>query len=271
MEGILILSTILAFLPFIVSLGGRGGVWKFLSFLFCCFSLVGIVPVVGFAGGILAWIIAWIFTAIAAQARRSEQRFARMERSIAAARVAEAESPVGRFLDNEVRQERSISFAKVLGLLIVFGIAGVLIVVGIQDSRTPKDAAVATEQQGLAALIPSNAEPVVQSPRTKKCRVADFVVEGFSSKVFDDCRQSSCPTLKLTGKLKNNCAFSAGAQLKITAEDGKGGVVDTIDGWPASTRNVAPGSTYAFDMGPLMVYRKSMKKFNIEIIDVRTW
>ncbi|AMA60041.1 hypothetical protein BCCGELA001_29925 [Bradyrhizobium sp. CCGE-LA001] len=193
-----------------------------------------------------------------------------MERSIAAARANEAESPVGRLLENEQRQQRYISFGKVFTLLIVFGIAGVLIVMGVQDFQTPKDTAITSEQQKLATLVPTKIESV-SPPLTSRCRATDFTVEGFSPRVFDDCRQSSCPALKLTGKLKNNCALSAGAQIKITAEDGKGGVIDTIDGWPASTRNIAPGSTYAFDMGPLMVYRKGMKTFNIAIIDARTW
>ncbi|GMP00810.1 hypothetical protein TM239_26430 [Bradyrhizobium sp. TM239] len=186
---------------------------------------------------------------------------------MAAARAIEAESPVGRLLDNERRQNRPISFGKVLTLLIVFGIAGVLIVTGVHDFQAPSSTTAHSEQQKVAVVVPSKVESVT----SKTCRASDFVVEGFSSKVFDDCKQSSCPTLKLTGKLRNNCALSAGAQIKITAEDGKGSVIDTIDGWPASTRNVAPGATYAFDMGPLMVYRKGMKNFKIDIIDARIW
>lgn len=54
MEGIAIVVLIAAFLPFLISLGGRGGVWKFLSLLFCCFSIVGAAPIVGIGGGILS-------------------------------------------------------------------------------------------------------------------------------------------------------------------------------------------------------------------------
>jgi hypothetical protein len=108
-------------------------------------------------------------------------------------------------------------------------------------------------------------------PLARKCQLSDFAVEGFAPKIFDDCKQTSCPALKLIGKLKNNCSLAAGAQIKVIAEDGKGNVVDTTDGWPASTRNIGPGATYAFDMGPLMTYRKGMKKFSVEVIDVRTW
>lgn len=270
MQGILILSVILAFLPFIVSLGGRGGVWKFLSLLFCCFSLIGIVPGIGFAGGIFAWVIAWIFTAVAAQSRRSEERFARMERSLATARAMDAESPVGRLLADERRQKRFISFGQVVALLIVFAVAGVLLTLGFQEKLSSANLVTGDERQTVSDVIPAKIESASPS-QTRKCRAADFTVEGFSPKIFDDCKQSSCPALKLTGKLKNNCALAAGAQIKITAEDAKGGVVDTVDGWPASTRNIAAGSTYAFDMGPLMVYRKGMKTFKIDVIDARTW
>src|ERR1043166_2170919 len=100
-------------------------------------------------------------------------------------------------------------------------------------------------------MAPQKAD-VQSSTTARRCQVSDFAVEGFAPKIFDDCKKSSCPALKLTGNLKNNCALAAGAQIKITAEDGKGNVVDTTDGWPASTRNIGSGATYAFDLGPLM-------------------
>lgn len=120
------------------------------------------------------------------------------------------------------------------------------------------------------------AAPAVQKaqaapPPPAKCLPADFEIEGFSAKVYDDCRASSCPALKLTGRLRNRCDQAAGAQIKITATDKAGSVVDTIDGWPASTRNIQAGGTYAFDFGPLMNYRKNMSNFNVEIIDARIW
>jgi hypothetical protein len=289
MEGLAIVALICAFLPFVVSLGGRGGVWKFLSFLFCCFSLVGAASVIGIGGGILAWVIAWIFTAIAAQSRRNEERFSKMERSMLAAQAAEeASSPVGRLLQTGSEKRSFVWPRRLAALVLMLALAVALIVTGVKDTTTPRDTAaqsvgsvpvlpgngaVAPTSAGaptVAAMAPQKAD--ARSPSTaRKCLVSDFAVEGFASKVFDDCKQSSCPALKLIGKLKNNCAVAAGAQIKITAEDGKGNVVDTTDGWPASTRNIGPGATYAFDMGPSMTYRKGMKKFSVEVIDVRNW
>jgi hypothetical protein len=55
------------FLPFIVSLQGSNPVWKFLSFLFCLFSIFGafllLVP------GVIAWVIAWIFAGVSLGSR----------------------------------------------------------------------------------------------------------------------------------------------------------------------------------------------------------
>ena len=98
-----------------------------------------------------------------------------------------------------------------------------------------------------------------------------FVVEKFKAVVVNTCTVSPCHTLNLTGKLRNNCAMAAGAMVKITAEDSSGAVVDTFEGWPASTRNIAPKSAYSFNIGAVMPYQKSMKKFYVEVVDARTW
>jgi hypothetical protein len=108
--------------------------------------------------------------------------------------------------------------------------------------------------------------------KSASCTAADFSIEGFSSRVTDDCRASSCPRLQLVGRLKNNCALAAGASVEITATDIKGNVVDVLSGsWPASTRNIASGDSQPFNFGPAMTYRPEMKKFDIRVIEARTW
>src|SRR4051812_30777079 len=140
MEALAIVALFVSFLPFLVSLGGRGGIWKFLSFIFCCFSLVGAASVIGLGGGIFAWLIAWIFTAIAAQSRRSEDRFARMERNMLAAKAPEeTSSPVGRLLQVDSEKRPFISIGQVIALVVVFGAAAAFIVAGVNETKTPTD------------------------------------------------------------------------------------------------------------------------------------
>jgi hypothetical protein len=122
-----------------------GGVWKFLSFLFCCFSLVGAASVIGIGGGILAWVIAWIFTAIAAQSRRSEERFSKMERSMLAAKAAEeASSPVGRLLQIGSEKRSFVSPRQLAALVLMVGLAAALILTGVKEPTTPRDTTTTT-------------------------------------------------------------------------------------------------------------------------------
>jgi hypothetical protein len=62
MEGYAIICLLIVFLPFLVSMRGYNPVWKFLSFLFCVFSLCGIFAF--FVPGVLCWIVAWIFAGV---------------------------------------------------------------------------------------------------------------------------------------------------------------------------------------------------------------
>jgi hypothetical protein len=156
MEGIAIVALIAAFLPFLVSLGGRGGVWKFLSFLFCCFSIAGAASIVGIGGGILAWIVAWIFTAVAATARRSEERFEKLERRVLAEQeAAMAASPVERLIQKQERRQRFITPRQVLILVLVFGLAATLILLGVNsDQQTISSKHVsATENAGGTSSV----------------------------------------------------------------------------------------------------------------------
>ena len=110
MEGLAVVVLLCAFLPFLVSLGGSGGVWKFLSFLFCCFSVVGSTSAIGHGGGILAWVIAWSFTALAFQARRG----------------------------------------LVVALVLALGSAAVLIAEGVNDTKKSGDTATSSRQKTVA-------------------------------------------------------------------------------------------------------------------------
>ena len=67
-------------------------------------------------------------------------------------------------------------------------------------------------------------------------------------------------------------ALPAGASVEITATDSKSYVVDVLSGyWPARTRNIASGDSQPFNFGPAMKYRPEMKKFDIKMIEARTW
>ncbi|RXG84226.1 hypothetical protein [Bradyrhizobium zhanjiangense] len=137
MEGVAIIALIATFLPFLVSLGGRGGVWKFLSFLFCCFSIAGAASIVGIGGGILAWIVAWVFTAVAASARRNEERFAKLERRLLAEQeAAVAASPVERLIRQQEFRQRFVTPRQILALVLVFGLAATLILLGVSSDQT---------------------------------------------------------------------------------------------------------------------------------------
>lgn len=86
MVGVIVIGAIIAFLPFIICVTGRGGIWKFLCLLCCILALIGSVSIIG---GVVAWILAWVFAAVALSAAKTERRLARMENK---ARVANSSS-----------------------------------------------------------------------------------------------------------------------------------------------------------------------------------
>lgn len=98
-----------------------------------------------------------------------------------------------------------------------------------------------------------------------------FKVEKFRISVVDGCTSTPCPTLKITGVLRSSCKQPAGVQLKITAYDSDGAVVDTQEFWPASVSNIGAGGKYPFNAGPLFTYSPDMKAFDWEVIGVRQW
>ncbi|MET4749213.1 hypothetical protein [Bradyrhizobium sp. RT11b] len=174
MQGIAILALVAAFLPFLVSLGGRGGVWKFLSFLFCCFSIGGAASVVGIGGGILAWLVAWVFAAIAANARRSDERFAQLERRLLAEQeAAMAASPVEQLIRKQEPRQRFVTARQVVVLVLVFGLAAALIFTGVtSDQATIPSNSTPASLARLPVKQPEPAKPETQEDRARAVALA---------------------------------------------------------------------------------------------------
>ena len=104
-----------------------------------------------------------------------------------------------------------------------------------------------------------------------ECRVSDFEIESLRPTADNPCRQSPCPVVRLPAEVRSNCAFPAGVMVKITARDSTGAVLATAEGWPAGTRNIPAGETYAFDFGSQFTYSNAIDRFEANVVDVRTW
>jgi hypothetical protein len=174
MPAIAIVALIAAFLPFLVSLSGRGAVWKFLAFLFCCFSIGGAASVVGIGGGILAWIVAWVFTAIATNARRSDERFAQLERRLLAEQEATiAASPVEQLIRKQEPRQRFVTARQVVVLVLVFGLAAALIFTGVtSDQATISSNSTPASLAQLPVKQPEPAKPETQGDRARAVALA---------------------------------------------------------------------------------------------------
>lgn len=127
----------------------------------------------------------------------------------------------------------------------------------------------ASQLSGSGARPPSAARST--APMSRECPLAQIRIKQFTPTIHDDCRASSCPALRLVGELFNGCDIAAGVQLKVTARDSQGHVVDSADAWPSSTHNIPAQSDYAFNLEGLIDYQPAMKTFEVEVVDTRVW
>ncbi|HEX9462215.1 MAG TPA: FxLYD domain-containing protein [Alphaproteobacteria bacterium] len=73
----------------------------------------------------------------------------------------------------------------------------------------------------------------------------------------------------ITGEIRNGCAEPTGAQLEIALRDASGQTVSVEHVWPAKSRNLKPGETYAFKT--MTRGYATAKDVSLRIIDVRHW
>ncbi len=100
------------------------------------------------------------------------------------------------------------------------------------------------------------------------CAPADFAIKDFKTSANGS---GSATRLSLSGELVNNCAEPAAAQISIEAKDSDGKVVQTKQGWPAGTTNIAPGATAKFELGRLFRYQSDMTSYTVSVVAVRAW
>ena len=73
------------------------------------------------------------------------------------------------------------------------------------------------------------------------------------------------------GEIRNNGPLAAGVELKATVRDEKGAVVDSAEGWPASTRNIPPNSTWPFRSFGWMKPCEGSCTAELRIVGAKVW
>ena len=75
--------------------------------------------------------------------------------------------------------------------------------------------------------------------------MADIKITSMKAQFVKKCDAAACMVMQGVATLENNCAEAVGVQIQLTAYDASGSAVSTDEMWPASARNIPPGS-YTF-------------------------
>lgn len=102
------------------------------------------------------------------------------------------------------------------------------------------------------------------------CSVSDIKITSMKAQFVKKCDADECMVMQGVATLENNCAEAVGVQIQITGYDASGSPVSTNELWPASIRNIPPGS-YTFSLNQYLEYDPSITKFSLKPIDVNRW
>jgi len=112
----------------------------------------------------------------------------------------------------------------------------------------------------LLALLPLAAHAA--------CAPTDFAIKEFKPGANGS---GAAVRLILSGELVNNCAEPSAAQIRIEAKDASGSVLQSKQGWPAGTTNIAPGASAKFDLGRQFRFQSEMASYTVSVVAVRAW
>jgi ribosomal protein L40E len=117
------------------------------------------------------------------------------------------------------------------------------------------------QQQTHERAVPDTGSTVAVSG-PKDCRVSDIGLDKITGRMEEY-------SIKITGRLLNNCAMPTGVQLKVTIYDKGGAVLAVEDPWPASTNNIPAHTDFPFEV--IFMKTKGLAKYDVRVIDVRSW
>jgi hypothetical protein len=100
------------------------------------------------------------------------------------------------------------------------------------------------------------------------CAPTDFAIKDFKTSISG---AGGAARITLAGELVNNCTDPSAAQIRIEAKDADGKVVQSKEGWPAGTTNIAPGAAAKFDLGRRFRYQSDMASYTVSVIAIRAW
>ncbi|MEO7073364.1 MAG: hypothetical protein ABI300_10540 [Rhodanobacter sp.] len=100
------------------------------------------------------------------------------------------------------------------------------------------------------------------------CSPTDFAIKDFKTATTGS---GAAIRLSLSGEIVNNCGTPSAAQIRIQAKDSLGNIIQTKQGWPAGTTNIAPGASARFDLGRQFRFQSDMATYAITVVAVRSW
>lgn len=118
----------------------------------------------------------------------------------------------------------------------------------------------------LAALAFLAATPLAHAD----CSVSDITITSVKAKFVNTCGSTDCTHMTGVATLVNGCAEATGVQVQITGYDKFDSPVSTNELWPASVRNIPPGS-YTFSLDQYLKYDPAITSFGLKAIDVTQW
>lgn len=104
------------------------------------------------------------------------------------------------------------------------------------------------------------------------CEPSQVTVKKVDFSFVDRCDNlpRSCYQISGVAVLNNSCSTPVGVQLKLTGYDKDDAPVATVEYWPASIRNLAPGD-YVSSAPRQFHYDARIARFELQVIDTRKW
>jgi hypothetical protein len=146
---------------------------------------------------------------------------------------------------------------RLAGLVVGIIVAAWIVVLVMSNATSPtSSSASSTSTRTSISRALSRAGP---------CSPSDFVISKLNA------NSPGYGYVNINGMLTNNCAVAAGAQLKVVFYDKEGNIISSSDSWPASIRNIPPGSDFVFKLITSPAEASGMKKYTVQVQDAKVW